>query len=212
MTARATCPQCGKQFIAPARGRAKLFCSANCRLKSHRSAKPSFVSRHERSAAVSKENPVRCQTLATVQTCNESHSGGPPSQLGGAMKPEVQESSVRVMKVHRIDLIRPREGKQYGPIPMWYRGQPIGRANAPIFAAARWLLANGHAEPGDTIAIYRGDTLCMSGKAGELAKWTVKERDKGGLSLEIWRPYSPVPPLAPESSSLARRASVWCIG
>src|SRR4029450_5264175 len=40
--------------------------------------------------------------------------------------------------------------------------------------------------PDDTVATYRGETLCMSGKAGELAKWTVKERDKSRLSLEPW--------------------------
>jgi hypothetical protein len=69
---------------------------------------------------------------------------------------------------------------------MRYNGKDIGASNSPIFAAARRLLANNAAWPDDTVATYRGEALCMSGKAGELAKWTVKERDKGRLSLEPW--------------------------
>jgi hypothetical protein len=34
-----------------------------------------------------------------------------------------------------------------------------------IFAAARWLLQNRRAEPSDTVATYRGEMPCMSGKA-----------------------------------------------
>jgi hypothetical protein len=74
---------------------------------------------------------------------------------------------------------------------MCYRGQLIGRAHPPIFAAARWLLANGKADPGDRVEAYRGDTLCGSGKAGELAKWTVRENDHGNPSMQLvrWKPF-----------------------
>jgi hypothetical protein len=86
------------------------------------------------------------------------------------------------MTNHRIDLQAPEE--DHGKTRMSYLGQPIGASNSPIYAAARWLLANGLASPDAMVATYRGETLCMSGKASESAKWTVKERDRGGLSLE----------------------------
>jgi hypothetical protein len=88
------------------------------------------------------------------------------------------------MSTHRIDLLPLPRG--HGKTPMRYNGKDIGASNSPIFAAARRLLANNAAWPDDTVATYRGEALCMSGKAGELAKWTVKERDKGRLSLEPW--------------------------
>jgi hypothetical protein len=74
---------------------------------------------------------------------------------------------------------------------MFYRGQHIGHSDSPIFAAARWLLANGMAEPGDRVETYRGETLCMSGKAGGLAKWTVCENAHGNPSLQLvrWKPF-----------------------
>jgi hypothetical protein len=84
----------------------------------------------------------------------------------------------RAMPANRIDLKTPAKG--YGKTLMSYLGEPIGASDSPIYAGARWLLANGHASPDDTVATYRGKTLCMSGKAGELAKWTVQEMDRRG--------------------------------
>jgi hypothetical protein len=49
---------------------------------------------------------------------------------------------------HRIDLQAPEKG--HGKTRMSYLGEPIVVSDSPIFAAARWLLANGHAGPGDT--------------------------------------------------------------
>jgi hypothetical protein len=122
------------------------------------------------------------------------------------------------MSTHRIDLL-PLPRRQ-GRTPMRYNGKDIGKSDAPIFAAARWLLANNAAWPEDTVATYRGETLCISGKAGELAKWTVCERDNGKPSLELarYRPFpirgkaqipasqpSPVPTLPePDLADLAR--------
>jgi hypothetical protein len=91
---------------------------------------------------------------------------------------------------HRIDLQAPEKG--HGKTRMSYLGQPIGASDSPIFAAARWLLANGLASPDDTVAAYRAkpcnrETLCMSGKAGVLAKWTVEE-NASRLRLVKYRP------------------------
>jgi hypothetical protein len=72
------------------------------------------------------------------------------------------------MTTHRIDLQAPEKGR--GKTRMVYLGRPIGTSDSPIFAAARWLLANGHASLDEkSPPIARGETLCMSGKAGELA-------------------------------------------
>jgi hypothetical protein len=96
---------------------------------------------------------------------------------------------------HRIDLQPDLRPHQHGPTPMLYCGKAIGSSNSPIFAAARWLLDNGAAWPDDTVVTYRrsghGETLCMAGKAGELAKWTVSESDHGSPSLQLvrWRPF-----------------------
>jgi hypothetical protein len=55
------------------------------------------------------------------------------------------------MTTHRIDLHVPEKG--HGKT--LYLGQPIGASDSPIFAAARWLLANGLASPDDPVAAYR---------------------------------------------------------
>jgi hypothetical protein len=97
---------------------------------------------------------------------------------------------------HRIDLQAPEKG--HGKTRMSYLGEPIGTSDSPIFAAARWLLANGHAKPSDTVATFRGETLCMSGNAGELAKWTVQEGDRRGLQMVRYMPFL-VPSVASNS-------------
>jgi hypothetical protein len=71
------------------------------------------------------------------------------------------------MASHRIDLQLLPHG--HGKTPMAHNGKIIGSSGSPIYAAARWLLDNGVAWPDDTVATYRGETLCLSGKAGELA-------------------------------------------
>jgi hypothetical protein len=74
---------------------------------------------------------------------------------------------------------------------MSYRGEVIGQSDQPIYAAARWLLDRGIAAPGDEIATYRGETLCMSGNVGDCAKLTVGE-SKGGkptFRLRPWKPF-----------------------
>ena len=86
---------------------------------------------------------------------------------------------------------------------MLYQGKAIGASNSPIYAGARWLLDNGVAWPDDVVSTYRGETLCMSGKAGELAKWTVEEAKHGNPSLVLrrWKAFEPLGEgsLAPET-------------
>lgn len=106
------------------------------------------------------------------------------------------------MAVHRIDLrpdMRPPTGwtrddrpvaRGYGPIPMLYGAELIGASEQPEFAAARWLLDNCIAIPTDRLETYRGDTLCMYGIVGEMAKWTVVEDDKGkNFRLRRYKPF-----------------------
>jgi hypothetical protein len=78
------------------------------------------------------------------------------------------------MTTHRVDLL---------PLPKRHGRTPI----SPIYAAARWPLDNGLAWPDDIVETYRGEMLCMSGKAGELAKWTVEEAKHGNPSLVLRR-------------------------
>jgi hypothetical protein len=93
------------------------------------------------------------------------------------------------MTTHRVDLLP--LPKRHGRTPMVYNGKVIGASNSPIYAAARWPLDNGLAWPDDIVETYRGETLCMSGKAGELAKWTVEEAKHGNPSLVLrsWKAF-----------------------
>jgi hypothetical protein len=97
---------------------------------------------------------------------------------------------------HRIDLQAPEKG--HGKTRMSYLGEPIGTSDSPIYSAARWLLANGHASPDDTVATYRGETLCTSGKAGGLARWTIQEGERRGLRMVRYMPFASAP-VAPNS-------------
>jgi hypothetical protein len=91
------------------------------------------------------------------------------------------------MTVHRIDILPDKRG--YGRPAMIYNGKPVGKSNSPIYAAARWLLDQGAAQPADTVETWGSDgILSMYGIAGELAKWTVVE-DDDGLHLRRWRPF-----------------------
>jgi hypothetical protein len=91
------------------------------------------------------------------------------------------------MATHRIDLTPPPRG--HGKTLMAYNGKLIGSSNSPLFAAARWLLDNGAAWPDDRVETYRGDMLCTFGRAGELAKWTVKSGASATTCslADLWR-------------------------
>jgi hypothetical protein len=74
----------------------------------------------------------------------------------------------------------------------------------PLLDGARALLAQGY--PAETIVTTRhagSATIAMRSTVGEAARWTIKERDRGGLSKERWQPYdadSP-PPVAPKTAA-----------
>lgn len=88
---------------------------------------------------------------------------------------------------HRIDLLPHPRG--YNGAIAFFRGRKIGLFDAPLCEAARWLLREGIASRDDWIGAWRGETPCMAGKAGELAKWTVRETSEGGL---YWARYVPM--------------------
>jgi hypothetical protein len=90
------------------------------------------------------------------------------------------------MTEHRIDL-QPRKPNEphFGGETMLFNGKAIGKSEKPLYDAARWLLANNAAAESDTVATYRGETQCMGGLVGVLAKWTVEERKNGRPSLRL---------------------------
>lgn len=92
------------------------------------------------------------------------------------------------MADHRVDLRPDKRG--FGKTMMLFNGKAIGVSNSPIYAAARWLLANNASAEDDTT--YRGETLSMHGKVGDLAKLTAEENKHGNPSLRLarWKAFS----------------------
>jgi len=82
--------------------------------------------------------------------------------------------------------------KAHGPLAMLYCGVVIGSSRQPIYDAARYLLDSDRAEPGDRVETWRGEVLCMSGVAGDLAKRTVVENDHGNPAFQLrrWKAFS----------------------
>jgi hypothetical protein len=84
-----------------------------------------------------------------------------------------------------------------------------GDYHAPIFSAARQLLAKG-ADASDTIETWRNGKLSMSGIIGECAKLTVSE--SSSLQLAKGKPFPavPVPPRTvdpkPDATAISERA------
>lgn len=74
-----------------------------------------------------------------------------------------------------------------GKAEMYFNGEHIGQSSEPLFAAARWLLANNLAKPDDQVRIYRDEMLCMAGPVGLSARLTVSEDKRGGMRLKEWR-------------------------
>ncbi len=71
-----------------------------------------------------------------------------------------------------------------------------------IYAAARRLLAAG-ADPADTVETWRKGPLCMSGKIGELAEWTIRENKHGNPTLQLvhWEAF-PTIRVAPRTAKV----------
>jgi hypothetical protein len=79
--------------------------------------------------------------------------------------------------------------------PGWYAatlpdGTPVGRVSRqPFLDAARALLRAGLAPASEMQARHRGSAvIAMRYTVAAAAKWTVKERDRGGLRREMWQP------------------------
>jgi hypothetical protein len=109
--------------------------------------------------------------------------------------------------VRRVDL-QPAE-KHFGGDTMLFNGKVIGKSEQPLYAGARWLLANNAAAEGDTIATFRGETLSMHGIVGDLAKWTVVETKHANPSLCL-RHYEPFsgPPVASPAGEAPEPATI----
>ena len=119
-----------------------------------------------------------------------------------------------------VTLIPHRHGQMFAcELPNGMRIKPM---KVPIFGAARALLALGFTP--DTLLEFRhvgSGIIAAGGIVGELAKWTVRERDRGGLRRELWEPYedahssirgvsesAPDASPAPEIGSAPRRTSL----
>jgi hypothetical protein len=125
---------------------------------------------------------------------------------GGEPRPVWAIAGLREgVTVRRIDL-QPDE-KHFGGDTMLFNGKVIGKSEQPIYAAARWLLANNAAAGCDTVATYRGETLSMHGVVGDLAKWTVVETKDGKPASLYLRPYRPF-----SSSPVAARTAETVLG
>lgn len=83
------------------------------------------------------------------------------------------------------------------PVPLTDRfdaimpdGRILVRSRQPLFDGARKLAALGY-DPDILIeARYRHSPIvAMRSTIGEAAKWTIKERDSGGLRKERWQPF-----------------------
>jgi hypothetical protein len=60
----------------------------------------------------------------------------------------------------------------------------------PFFDGARALLALGYPPETAIQSRHQGsEVVAMRSTVGEAAKWTIKERDRGGLRKERWQPY-----------------------
>jgi hypothetical protein len=87
-----------------------------------------------------------------------------------------------------VTLIPHRHGQMFAAeLPNGMRIKPM---KVPIFGTARALLALGFAP--DTLIEFRhlgSEIIAARGTVGELAKWTIEERDRSGLQKRRWRPF-----------------------
>jgi hypothetical protein len=58
----------------------------------------------------------------------------------------------------------------------------------PLYDGARELLALGYS-PRTVVRVRHAGGIAMRGVVGELAKWTIEERDRGGLRKVLWKPH-----------------------
>lgn len=83
-------------------------------------------------------------------------------------------------------------------------GRLLCRSRMPLLDAARVLLAEGITPETELAARHVGRAIvAMRSTVGEAAKWTIRERDRGGLSKELWQSFEmgrSSTPVAPENA------------
>ena len=93
------------------------------------------------------------------------------------------------MHIHRVDML---PLTSTGQTPCIYDGAEILKTrHGAIYVCARWLLAEGMAQPEDRIETYWAGTPSMSGLVGQCAEWIVREDEKRGPTLIRYRPFDP---------------------
>jgi hypothetical protein len=95
---------------------------------------------------------------------------------------------------HRIE-ITPAKHKYAAA----YQGEKIGEFRVPECDSARWLVAQGHAQPGDTMVTTRNGVPAMRGSVAWLAGQTVEENEKVSPRWVKWRPFAIRPSERPET-------------
>ena len=56
----------------------------------------------------------------------------------------------------------------------------------PLYDGARAMLALGY-DPDTVVQVRHAGTIACSGVVGELARWWIEERDRGGLRKVLWK-------------------------
>ena len=110
------------------------------------------------------------------------------------------------MMIHRIAFRPELRAHGLGPCPMEYSGKVIGCAWGGAYAASRWLLSTGHAEPGDTVETYWKGEQLAAGAVGTLAN-AVPDANPEWLAITLYSPRlaSPTATLRPRPE-IARAA------
>jgi hypothetical protein len=70
-----------------------------------------------------------------------------------------------------------------------HNSHPLGVSTEPLLDGARYLMANGLADPGDTVWSRKDGQLRMRGPVGVAASKTVIETARGDLYLGKYRPF-----------------------
>jgi hypothetical protein len=105
--------------------------------------------------------------------------------------------------IHNVVFTPAGPGKYRAPLGSMAITKPTRQ---PFYDAARALIELGYAPETVIVARHAGsDTVAMRGTIGELAQWTIKERDRGGLRKERWQPYDADSsfPVAPKTAAPA---------
>ncbi len=91
-------------------------------------------------------------------------------------------------------------------------GEYLCQSAQPLFDAARVVMGQGY--PPDTLLTTRHEgspfDSFIPAPIGKLAKWTVKERVRGGLSVERWSPFDERPRAVPRGWVKTREPDLAC--